>query len=121
MNDRQNVTVESRFADRIWQVAPISTGDLVRLCEQEFRWKKSTTYTVLGRLCDKGLFINDKGTVRALVSREEYDARRSGRFVEEYFGGSLPAFVTAFAAGKRLSEEDVEQLRRIIDAYKEGQ
>ncbi len=112
--------VEARFADIVWQHQPVTTGTLVKLCERELRWKKTTTYTVLKRLCDKGLFMNEGGTVTAVMTREEFYARQSERFVTDNFGGSLPAFLAAFTAAKELSEEDVAELRRLIDAHKEG-
>ena len=112
--------VESRFADLIWANEPISSGSLVKLCEQELKWKKSTTYTVLKRLCDKGIFQNEKGCVTSLLSKQEFDALRSRRFVEETFDGSLPAFLAAFTSRKALTDEEVAQLRQLIDGYKEG-
>lgn len=120
MNDLHLGAVESRFADIVWAHQPLSTGTLVKLCEQELRWKKTTTYTVLGRLCDKGLFAKSEGTVTALMSRETFYARQSEQFVEENFGGSLPAFLAAFTTAKELSAEDMAELRRLIDAYKGG-
>ena len=120
MSDVHLGAVESRFADIVWEQQPVSTGTLVKLCEQELRWKKTTTYTVLKRLCEKGLFVNEGGTVTALVTREAFYAQRSERFVSDNFGGSLPAFLAAFTAAKALSEEDVAQLRRLIDEYKGG-
>ena len=119
MKEQRLGVAESRFADLIWQEEPMSSGELVKLSEKEMGWKKSTTYTVLSHLCDKGLFVNDKGTVRALMSREEYYARRSEWFVEEHFDGSLPAFLAAFTARKALTAEDVRQLRAFIDSYPE--
>ena len=88
----------------------------MKLCERHLGWKKSTTYTVLRRLCDRGLFRNDGGTVTAVVSREEYENRQSTSFVAENYGGSLPRFLAAFSAGKKLSAEEVEALQALIDA-----
>lgn len=107
--------VESRFADLIWARAPVSSTQLVRLAQEQLEWKKSTTYTVLRRLCDRGLFQNQGGQVTARMSREEFYARQSEQFVEETFSGSLPAFLAAFTARKRLSEEEIAQLQRLID------
>ena len=107
--------VEARFADLIWANAPLTTGELVKLCQEELSWKKSTTYTVLKKLCDRGLFRNEHGTVHAVTSREEFYARQSERFVEEAFDGSLPAFLTAFTSRKKLSQEEIAQLQRLID------
>ena len=120
MNDTQLGAVEARFADLIWERQPIASTDLVKLCEEIFSWKKSTTYTVLKRLCDKGIFRSEKGSVQALLSREDYYAMQSERFVETTFRGSLPAFLAAFTSRKNLSVEEVEQIRHMIDHYEEG-
>ena len=103
MNDTKLGAIETRFAELIWRNEPLSSGDLVKLCQQELSWKKSTTYTVLKKLCDRGLFRNEGGTVTAVLSREEFFARQSEVFVEETFQGSLPAFLTAFTRRKKLS------------------
>ena len=107
--------VESRFSDLIWARAPVSSTQLVHLAQEQLEWKKSTTYTVLRRLCDRGLFQNQGGQVTARMSREEFYARQSEQFVEEAFSGSLPAFLAAFTTRKRLSEEEIAQLQRLID------
>ena len=107
--------VESRFADIIWDHAPLKSSELVRLAAEELGWKKSTTYTVLKRLCQRGIFRNEEGVVQACLSREEFSARRSEQFVEEAFSGSLPAFLTAFTTRKKLSEEEIAQLQEWID------
>ena len=112
--------VQGRFADLIWEHEPVASGELVRLCESEFGWKKSTTYTVLKKLCEKGLFINTDGTVSALVSRSEYYGARSEQFVEETFGGSLPAFIAAFTSNRVLSAGEADEIRRMIDAFEQG-
>ena len=111
--------VQTRFAELIWEHQPISSGELVKLCGDAFGWKKSTTYTVLKKLCEKGLFANDGGSVRALISRDEYYSRRSGEFIAETFGGSLPAFLAAFASGRKLSSAEADVLRRLIDDFEE--
>ena len=110
--------IESRFADIIWQHAPVSSGILAQLAEKELGWKKSTTYTILKRFCQKGIFQNEKGTVSALVTKAEFCAMQSEKVVEESFGGSLPAFVAAFGSRKKLSEEELGQLQRIIDSMR---
>ena len=115
MNDFSLGVVESRFADIIWANEPLSTQRLVQLCEAELQWKRTTTYTVLKRLADRGLFRNDGGQVTSLISREEFYACRSEQFVEESFGGSLPAFLAAFAARKPLSDHEVAEIRRLIE------
>lgn len=109
--------VEARFADIIWERAPISSGDLVKVCAQELEWKKSTTYTALKKLCDRGLFRNDGGTVTPVLTRQEFYAGQSRQFVEETFDGSLPAFIAAFAAGRKLSRRDVEDIRKMLDKF----
>ena len=119
MSEYQLGTVESRFADLIWEHEPIPSPELVKKCEALFSWKKSTTYTVLKRLCDKGIFKNDNGLVRALLSRDEFYARQSERFVEESFQGSLPAFLAAFTSRKALKPEELAQIRAMIDGFKE--
>lgn len=116
MKDYQLGAVESRFADLIWAGAPIATGELVRQADQTLGWKRTTTYTVLKRLCERGLFQTRDSVVTTLISREEFYAMKSRRFVEESFDGSLPAFLAAFTARKRLSPQEIEQIRRMIDA-----
>jgi len=115
MSDWKLGAVESRFADLIWQGEPMSSTQLVRRAEEVLGWKKSTTYTVLKRLCQRGIFQNQDGVVTSLVSREELYARRSEEFVEETFSGSLPAFLTAFTRRKKLSQEEIEQLQQLIE------
>ena len=117
MDDTRVGAVESQFADIIWKNAPLSSRDLVKLCQQQLEWKKSTTYTVLKKLCDRGIFQNEDGIVTPLVTRQEFHARQSQRFVEETFQGSLPAFISAFASGKKLSPQDVSDIRRMLDEY----
>ena len=108
---------EYRFACLVWDTEPLPSGQLVKLSAAELGWKKSTTYTVLKKLCARGLFQNTDGMVTPLVTRQDFYARQSQRFVEETFDGSLPAFIAAFAAGKKLSEQDVTDIRRMLDAY----
>lgn len=107
--------VEARFAGLIWDHAPLPSGELVRLAQEELGWKKSTTYTVLRRLCQRGLFENREGLVTALLSREEFAALQSRQFVQETFQGSLPRFLAAFSGGSKLSPQEVEALQRFID------
>ena len=111
-------TVESKFADIIWENEPISSGQLVKLCGQQLDWKKSTTYTMLKRLCERGLFQNVKGMVSALMTKEEFGAAHSEKIIEESFDGSLPAFIAAFASRKRLSLDDVDEIQKMIDSYR---
>ena len=107
--------VEAAFADLIWDNEPLTSSRLVELCGEKLEWKKSTTYTVLRRLCQRGIFQNEDGTVTSLLSREEFDALRSREFVEQTFNGSLPRFLTAFASRQKLSREEIDQLQRLID------
>lgn len=111
-------TVESKFADIIWENEPISSGQLVKLCGQQLDWKKSTTYTMLKRLCQRGLFQNEKGMVSALMTKEEFGAAQSEKIIEESFDGSLPAFIAAFTSRKKLSPDDVNEIQKMIDSYR---
>ena len=108
--------VESKFADIVWENQHISTKDLVQKCEKELNWKRTTTYTVLKKMCDRGLFVLEEGIVSQKVTREEFYTRQSQRFVEEAFGGSLPAFVLSFAAGRELSPEESALLKKLMSA-----
>lgn len=108
--------VERRFAELIWENAPMTSRELVALCERELGWKKSTTYTVLKRLCDKGLFVNENGTVSARMSRKEHAAAQSTKFVDDTFGGSLPAFLAAFTSRKQLSGAEIAEIQAMITA-----
>ena len=107
---------EYRFACIVWDNEPLPSGRLVELSQRELGWKKSTTYTMLKRLCARGLFANEGGRVRALVSREEFAGLQSEQFVAEAFGGSLPQFLAAFTRRRRLSGADIEELRRLIES-----
>src|SRR5690554_2974373 len=107
MNAYKFTESEEKFAELIWQNEPVGSGDLVKLCEKEMDWKKSTTYTVLKKLCEKGIFQNENAVVSSLVTKDEYYAKQSIRFVEDTFGGSLPKFLTAFIGGKKLSKQQV--------------
>lgn len=110
--------VESRFAALIWDNAPLSSRRLAELAQEALNWKRTTTYTVLKRLCDRGLFRNQGGTVTALVSREDFYAIQSEKFVEDTFEGSLPAFVAAFGSRKKLSDKEIDQLQSLIDSMR---
>jgi predicted transcriptional regulator len=110
---------EARFAELIWQKEPIASPELVKLCEKEFQWKKSTTYTVLKKLCERGIFQNEKAIVTSLISKEEFYGYKSRKFVEESFGGSIPRFLTAFMGGKKLTKEQAAEIRELIDSFEE--
>lgn len=113
--------IQERFADIVWANEPVSSGDLVKLCKEELNWKKSTTYTVLRKLCEKGLFQNADGIVTSLISRDDFYSSKSEQIIEESFDGSLPAFVAAFISRKSLTEKEADEIQRMIDAFrKEG-
>lgn len=107
--------IETRFAEMIWQREPVSSTELVKLAAVELDWKKSTTYTVLRRLCERGIFQNQDGIVTSLISRQDFYAVQSEQFVEETFSGSLPAFLAAFTTRKKLSEAEIKELQKFID------
>jgi len=111
--------MESRFADLIWNNVPINSTELVRLSEEALNWKKSTTYTMLKRLCDRGIFKNENATVSAAISRDEFYAGQSRHYVEDTFGGSLPRFLASFIGGKKLSGKQADELVRLINEHKE--
>ena len=111
--------METAFADIIWKNAPVASGELVKICEKELNWKKSTTYTMLKRLCQREIFENDNGVVKVMISKEEFKAAQSEQFIEETFGGSLPMFLTAFTKRNKLSAKEIEEIKNLIDNYKE--
>ncbi len=111
--------MEQRFADLIWEQAPISSGELTKLCEKAFGWKRTTTYTMLKRLCVRGLFVNDGGVVRVITEKEDFQAAQGEQFLEENFEGSLPRFLAAFSRRKKLSGREIEEIRRLIEEYEE--
>lgn len=115
MQDNVLGVMEGRFADLIWDHAPISTGELVKLCQESFDWKRTTTYTMLKRLCQRGIFANENGTVVTLISKEQFQGKQSEQFVSDTFGGSLPAFIAAFTKGKSLSDEEADEIQRLIE------
>ena len=108
-----------RFMQIVWEAAPVNSGELVRLCSERLGWKKSTTYTQIKKMCDKGYIENVQATVRVLVRREQVQADESAYFVERTFDGSLPEFLTAFLGGKTISEKEAERIKRMIDEHVE--
>ena len=118
MSDKKMGLLESKFADFIWNNEPIASGQLVKMAEKELSWKSTTSYTVLKRLCERGIFQNQGGTVTSLISREEFYALQSERFVDETFDGSLPAFLAAFGSRKKMSDAEIEDLKKIIDSFR---
>ena len=110
--------VQERFARIVWANAPIPSGELVKLCEKELNWKKPTTYTVLRKLCERGLFENVNGVVETRITQEAFYAAKSEQFVDNTFNGSLPAFLTAFTARKGLTDAEAEEIMQMIEAYR---
>lgn len=119
MNDFKLGVIEAKFADIIWANEPLSTAQLIKKCEQEFNWKRTTTYTVLRRLSDRGIFSNNNGEVSSVISRDEFYAMQSNSYVQESFSGSLPAFLSAFTSGRKLTENEVKEIKKLIDSYEE--
>ena len=115
MADTKLGVVETRFAEIIWKHEPLTTNQLIKLCAQELEWKRTTTYTVLKKLCEKGLFQTENSVVTSLVSKSEFEGLQSEQFVEENFKGSLPAFLTAFSTRKKLSDEEIDEMKRLIE------
>lgn len=111
--------MEEQFADLIWEVAPVATGELTKLCEDKFSWKRTTTYTMLKRLCDREIFANEGGTVVVKISREDFRGARGEQFIQDIFGGSLPSFLAAFSKRRRLGEKEIAQLKKLIEEYEE--
>ena len=109
--------VEARFADIVWANAPLTTKELVALCERELAWKRTTTYTVRKKLCERGLFLTEQSVVSVLITRDDFYAMQSEKFVEDTFDGSLPAFIAAFASRKKPSEQEIEEIRRMIEEF----
>ena len=106
--------IESRFADIVWENAPLSTSSLIRLCEKELGWKRTTSYTVLKKFIARGIFENKHGTVAVLITRQEFYARQSTQYVDRSFGGSLPSFLAAFTSKNQLSEHEIQEIEQII-------
>ncbi len=120
MPELQMGTVEARFAKLIWDNEPITAAALAKLADRELKWKKTTAYTALKRLCDKGIFRNDSGTVTSLLSQVEFHALQSRQFLEETYDGSLPAFLAAFAGSRSISPDDLREIRNMLDEYEKG-
>lgn len=109
--------VESRFADIVWKNAPLKTKELISICETELNWKRTTTYTVLKKLCDKGIFKTENSLITVLISRNEFYSIQSEQFVDDTFGASLPAFLAAFTSRKKPTEKELEEIKRMIDSF----
>ena len=110
---------EYRFCEILWSCQPVTGTELVRLCREALGWKKSTTYTVIKRLSQRGVVQLENGVVTALVSREEAQRSEGQQLLDRVFGGSLPGFLAAFTSGKALTAQEAEEIRRLIDQYEE--
>ena len=120
MTDMELGVVQERFADLVWANEPVASGELVKICEKELEWKKSTTYTVLRKLCEKGLFKNEDGTVTSLISKDEFYSAKSKQIVEDSYSGSLPAFIAAFISNKKLTVKEADEIQKMIDEFKKN-
>ena len=119
MNEVRLGFMEGRFADIIWENAPLSTRAMIELCAKELNWKRTTTYTVLKKLCDRGIFKMENSEVTVLINKEKFKTIQTEYIVNDTFQGSLPAFVAAFTARNTLKPEEVEQIRALIDGVQE--
>ena len=120
MTDMELGVVQERFADLVWANEPVASGELVKICEKELEWKKSTTYTVLRKLCEKGLFKNEDGKVTSLISKDEFYSAKSKQIVEDSYSGSLPAFIAAFISNKKLTAKEADEIQKMIDEFKKN-
>lgn len=111
--------IEARYADMIWEHEPVTSSELVKLTAVAFNWKRTTAHNVLRRLIDKGLFQNENGVVTSVISRDEFYSRQSKQYVEDTFVGSLPAFIAAFTQNSRLTQEEADVIRKMIDQAEE--
>lgn len=106
---------EFKFMSLIWDHEPVNSTELVKLCLEKLGWKKSTTYTVLRKLCERGVAQNENALVTALIKREEAQRQESEALIEKAFSGSLPQFLTAFLGKKKITEQEAAELKRIIE------
>ena len=120
MGDFELGAIQERFADIVWAHEPIASGELAKICEKELKWKRPTTYTVLRKLCEKGLLQNQGGIVSSQIPREAFYATKSKQIVTESFRGSLPAFIAAFTAQNKLTDEEADAIQKMIDAARRG-
>jgi predicted transcriptional regulator len=111
---------ETYLAELLWKLAPIHSPKVVAITAEAMKWKKSTTYTVLKKLCDKGIFKNEYALVTALLTRDEFYAGQSVKYIDETYGGSLPKFITSFVSGRKLTNEQADEIQRLIDEHREG-
>lgn len=111
---------EYRFCLILWEHEPVSSRELVALCKEQLGWKKSTTYTVIKRLSERGVLKNEKSVVTSLISKEEVQAAEIDELVDKKFEGSLPAFVAAFTKHQRILEKEIDEMQAMIDRYRRG-
>ncbi len=121
MKDFELGAIQERFADIVWAHEPIASGELAKICEKELGWKRPTTYTVLRKLCEKGLLQNREGIVSSLVPREEFYSAKSEQIIEDSYQGSLPAFVASFISRKSISAEEADAIQKMIDSFRKGE
>ncbi len=119
MSDLKLGMVEARFADIVWENEPLITKELVSLCEKELNWKRTTTYTVLKKLCERGIFKTENSIVTSMVSKNEFYAIQSEKFVDDTFAGSLPAFIAAFSSRKKPTAKELEEIKKMLDSFRE--
>lgn len=112
---------EYKFACIVWAHEPVTTRELVQLCQTQLEWKRTTTYTVLKRLCERGIFQTENSVVTSRIPREAIQQGESRQFVKRTFGGSLPGFIAAFLGNDKLTEKEAEELKAMIDQHREGQ
>ncbi len=112
---------EYRFCLILWEHEPVKSSELVALCREQLGWKPTTTYTVIKRLSERGVLVTENSVVRALVTKDEVQASEIDELVEKKFGGSLPAFIAAFAKNRRLSKSELDEVQRMIDSFREGE
>ena len=115
MADMRMGPAETQFAEIIWENEPIASGVLSKKAEEALNWKKTTSFTVLKRLCERGIFQNQNGIVTSLISKDEFFARHSEQYVQETFGGSLPAFLAAFGTRKKLTDAEIDEMKKLIE------
>lgn len=119
MQDLKLCDSDYKFMTIVWEHAPLNSGELVTLCSEQLGWKKSTTYTVIKKLCERGFIKNENALVTVLVAKEDCQAVETDYFVERTFGGSLPSFLAAFLNSRKLSDAEAEEIKKMIDAHKE--
>ncbi|MBQ8830988.1 MAG: BlaI/MecI/CopY family transcriptional regulator [Oscillospiraceae bacterium] len=119
MSEMKLGVVESRFADIIWENEPLTTKELTVICERELNWKRTTTYTVLKKLCNRGIFNTTDSIITSLISRDEFYATQSEQFVQKNFQGSLPAFIAAFTSRKALSKDDLSEIKELLRSFED--